>query len=110
MRKNVLIKGILVLVVLTVLTLGFAGCGTTIISTTPTYYVSYIYIDSLDGIYGDVYLDGSWIGYLSPWSYVTAYNVSYGSHTVSVYPLGYLWSNYTLSNVSYTGQTFYVYW
>ena len=63
MRKNVLIKGILVLVIIASLSIGFTGCGTTIISTTPTYYASYIYIESWDGIYGDIYLDGSWIGY-----------------------------------------------
>lgn len=108
MKNNVLMKGILVLIVLAVLSLGFTGCGTTIISTTPTYYANSIYIDSWDGIYGDVYLDGSWIGYLYPWDWVTAYNVSYGSHTVSVYPWGW-YANYTI-NVSYTGQSFNIYW
>ena len=103
MKKNIIIKGVLLLIVLAVLAIGFTGCGV-------TFYASYIYIDSLDGIYGDVYLDDTtYLGYLSPWSYVTAYNVSYGSHTVSVYPLGYFWENYTL-NVSYTGQSFGIYW
>jgi hypothetical protein len=108
MKNNVLVKGILLLIVLAVLTMGIAGCGTTIISTTPTYYASRIYIESWDGIYGDVYLDSSWIGYLYPWNYVTAYNVSYGSHTVSVYQSGW-WYYYTI-NVSYTGQTSYISW
>ena len=104
MDKKRILKGILVLIALAVLTVGFTGCGG------GTFYASYIYIDSLDGIYGDVWLDGStYLGYLSPWSYVTAYNVSYGSHTVSVYPLGYFWGSYTL-NVSYAGQSFGIYW
>ena len=108
MKKNTIMKGVLILIVLAVLSMGFTGCGTTIISTTPTYYASYIYIDSWDGIYGDIYLDGSWIGYLYPWSYVTAYNVSYGLHTVSVYPWGW-YANYSIT-VSYAGQSFYIYW
>ncbi len=109
MKNNVLMKGILLLIVLAVLTMVFTGCGTTIITTTPTYYASYIYIESWDGIYGDIYLDNTYLGYLYPYGYVTAYNVLYGSHTVSVYPLGYFWANYTI-NVSYTGQTSYIYW
>jgi len=108
-KKNTIMKGVLVLIVLAVLSLGFTGCGTTIISTTPTYYASYIYIESWDGIYGDIYLDGTYLGYLYPYGYVTAYNVSYGSHTVSVYPLGYFWANYSIP-VSYTGQSFNIYW
>ncbi len=109
MKDNVLMKGILVLIVIALLSIGFTGCGTTIISTTPTYYASYIYIDSWNGIYGDIYLDGSYVGYLWSWDWVTAYNVSYGSHTVSVYQGGWWYANYTI-NVSYAGQTFYIYW
>ena len=109
MKNNVLIKGILLLIVLAVLSLGFTGCETTIISTTPTYYASKIYIESWNGIYGDIYLDGTYLGYLYPYGYVTAYNVSYGSHTVSVYQLGYFWANYSIP-VSYTGQSFNIYW
>ena len=103
MKKSILIKGVLLLIIIALLTMGFTGCGTVI------FYASYIYIDSIDGIYGSVYLDGTYIGYLYPWNYVTAYNVSYGPHTVSVYPLGFFYSNYTI-NVSNTGQSFYVYW
>jgi hypothetical protein len=105
MKKNILIKGTLLLIVLAVLSMGFTGCGAVI----TTLYASYIYIDSLDGIYGYVYLDGTYLGYLYPWSYVTAYNVQYGTHTISVYPLGFFWANYT-ANVSYTGQSFGIYW
>ena len=103
MKKSVLIKGILLLIIIALLTMGFTGCGTGI------FYASYIYIDSIDGIYGYVYLDGTYIGYLYSWDYVTAYDVSYGTHTVSVYPLGLFWANYTI-NVNNTGQSFYVYW
>ena len=109
MKKNTIMKGVLLLIVLAVLSLGFTGCGTTIISTTPTYYASYVYIDSWDGIYGDVYLDGSYVGYLWPWDWVTDYNIQYGWHTISIYQSGWLYSTYSI-NVTSTGQTFYVYW
>lgn len=108
MRKNVLIKGILVLVVITLLAIGFTGCGT-VTTITPTFYANYIYIESWNGIYGDVYLDGSYVGYLWPWNWVTDYNIQYGWHTISIYQLGWLYSTYRI-NVTYTGQTFYVYW
>jgi len=104
MKKSVLIKGILLLVVVGLLAIGFTGCGGSII-----FYASYIYIDSMDGIYGYVYLDNTYIGYLYSYDYVTAYNVSYGPHTVSIYPLGFFYSNYNI-NVSGTGQNFYIYW
>lgn len=103
MKKNTIMKGVLLLLALAVLSMGFAGCGVV------TFYADYIYIDSLDGIYGAIYLDGSYIGYLYSYSYVTAYNVSYGPHTVSVYPGGWWHANYSI-NVAYTGQSFGIYW
>jgi len=105
MNKKRILKGVLVLIALAVLTMGLTGCGTII----PTYTASYVYIESWDGIYGDIYLDNAYIGYLWPWDWVTAYNVSYGNHTVSIYQGGWLYSTYSI-NVSYTGQTSYVYW
>ena len=52
MKKNVLIKGILLLILITLLTMGFTGCGA-IIPTTGTVY---IYVAT--GVWAtDIYMD-----------------------------------------------------
>ena len=51
MKKNVLIKGILVFIVIASLTIGFAGCGI-IFSTTGT-----VYITVTGGWWYDLYMD-----------------------------------------------------
>ena len=84
MKKNVLIKGILLLIILAVLTLGFGGCGTVIIiPTTGTVVItiqgSYTYYNY------NVYL-GSWfnkIGVTSGGAF-TATNITPGWHTFYV--------------------------
>ena len=76
MKKNVLIKGILVLMVIAFLSLAFTGCGA-IIPTTGTVYVITDFWDDYD-----IYMDGVYLGhsyYTS--SYFTIYNVPVGSHT-----------------------------
>jgi hypothetical protein len=76
MKKNVLIKGILVLIAIALLTMGFTGCGV-VIATTGTVYV---YTDSWDDY--DIYMDGIYRGhsyYTS--SYFVIYNVPVGWHT-----------------------------
>lgn len=53
MKNNVLMKGILLLIVLAVLTLGFGGCGALIIiPTTGT-----VYINVTGGWWYDLYMD-----------------------------------------------------
>ena len=63
MNKKIIIKGILLLIVLTVLTLGFGGCGTVIIIPTTgtvvitiqgsyTYYNYNVYLDSWSNFIG----------------------------------------------------------
>ena len=81
MKNNVLIKGILVLIVLAVLSLGFTGCGTTIITTTPTYPTTgTVYIVVYGWDFYNLYMD-----YAQKSSGVTSgtyvlYNVPIGSH------------------------------
>ena len=76
MKKNVLIKGILVLIAIALLTMGFTGCGV-VIATTGTVYV---YTDSWDDY--DIYMDGIYKGYSYYSSaYVPIYNVPIGWHT-----------------------------
>ena len=65
MKKNVLIKGILLLILLALLTMGFTGCGTIIIPTTGTvviiiagtysYYDYYVHLDSWSNYVGRTY-------------------------------------------------------
>jgi len=66
MKKNVLIKGILVLIVITLLTMGFTGCyptpifptiGTVIITIAGsyTYYNYAVYLDSWTNYIGTTY-------------------------------------------------------
>ncbi|MBA7514587.1 hypothetical protein ES705_06619 [subsurface metagenome] len=76
MKKNVLIKSILLLVVVALLAIGFTGCGA-IIPTTGTVYV---YTDSWDDY--DIYMDGIYRGYsFYTSSYFVIYNVPVGYHT-----------------------------
>jgi len=78
MKKNVLIKSILLLVLITVLLLGLAGCFT---QTTPTTGTVYITITGFwsSGTH-DIYMDGYYLGTTSTASY-TIPNVTPGFHT-----------------------------
>ena len=106
MKKNALIKGILVLLVITLLAIGFTGCGT-IIPTTGTVYLVVsgwwwynLYMDYnqkywgvTSGTYilynvpiGSHYFEaidtaGSWWGYDGYYQYITA-----GTNYVYLYP------------------------
>jgi len=74
MKKNVLIKGILILIAIALLTMGFTGCGT-IIATTGT-----VYIVVAGGWYYDLEMDyivRFWG--VAPGTYVL-YNVPIGTH------------------------------
>jgi len=97
MKKNVLIKGILVLVVLAFLTVGFTGCSGG--SVYPVYSTGTVYVwtDSYDNY--DIYMDNVWktYSYYSS-SYVVIYNVPVGYHTFSA--SGYWW---------YGSKTQYIY-
>ena len=79
MKKNVLIKSILVLVVIALLTIGFTGCVPPY-PPYPTTGTVYIIVDSWDDY--DIYMDGSYMGYsYYSSSYFPIYNVPVGYHT-----------------------------
>ena len=86
MRKSILIKGILVLVIIALLAIGFTGCGT-VIPTTGTVYIT---VNSWDDY--DIYMDGSYQGYTNWSAYFTIYNVPVGYHTFAAY--GYYYGYY----------------
>ena len=82
MNKNRIMKGILLLIVLAVLSVGFTGCGTTIIITTPATGTVYVITDSWDDY--DIYMDTVYQGYsYYTSSYFVIYNVPVGYHTFS---------------------------
>ena len=79
MKKNVLIKGILVLLVIALLTIGFSGCGIIIPCTTGTVYLN---ID--DNWQYWVYIDGGYWG-LTDWNGdAIIANLAIGYHTFYV--------------------------
>jgi hypothetical protein len=108
MKKNILIKGILVLIVITLLTVGFTGCyPTPIFPTTGTVIItiagSYTYYNY------NIYLD-SWsyqIGVTSGGMF-TATNISPGWHTFYADDTVWLWywDSYTVYVTA--GQTSYI--
>ena len=96
MKKNVLTKGILLLVVVALLAIGFTGCSIVVPPVVPSistgtvivyisgYYTGYDY---------DIYLDsGSWpIGTTWGGSYLTATNITPGWHTFYAYDTTWGW-------------------
>ena len=73
MKKNVLIKGILVLIAIALLTMGFTGCGTIIVTTGTVY----IYV-ATGGWATDIYMD-----------YIQKFNNIYtGTFTLTNVPIG----------------------
>jgi len=82
MKKNILIKSILVIVVIALLAIGFCGCGTIIPPTTGTVY---LIISVWSWSTYDLYMDFI-PQYWSVWSgtYVL-YNVPAGSHFFEAY-------------------------
>ena len=80
MKKNILIKSILVLVVITFLLLGLTGC-LSVTPPTPTTGTVYITITGFwsSGTH-DIYMDGYYLGTTSTASYMIP-NVTPGLHT-----------------------------
>ena len=82
MKDNVLIKGVLVLIVIALLAVGFTGCGA-VYPTYPTYQTTgtvYVYTDSYDDY--DIYMDSVYQGYsYYTSSYFVIYSVPVGYHT-----------------------------
>lgn len=92
MKKNVLIKGILVLIILTVLSMGFTGCGA-VIATTGTVYITI----ANDNYWYNIYIGGVWQTLTDGSGNSTIYNVPIGTHLFEAYDTswwhlyGYKW-------------------
>jgi hypothetical protein len=89
MKKNALIKGILILLAITLLSIGFTGCGT-VISTTGTVNISavsdivYGKILPIDYIY-DIHMDGIYMDTTNNSGNLTIVNVPVGWHTFEAF-------------------------
>jgi hypothetical protein len=81
MKKNLLIKGILVLLVIALLIIGFTGCGT----VTPTWGTVYITIlGTYSNLPYEVYIDDSLLGTTNPGEWFGIDYVSPGIHNIFV--------------------------
>jgi len=95
-KKNTIMKGVLLLIALAVLSLGFTGCGTTYIAYPATGTV-YVYTDSYDDY--DIYMDNVYQGYsYYTSSYFVIYNVPVGYHTFVAD--GWYWDGSTTQYIS----------
>jgi len=87
MKKNVLIKGILILLAIVLLAIGFTGC----VVITPSTGTVYITIGGWYPYYTyDIYMDSSYQGWTSTASY-TITNVTPGWHTFGAYRYWWGW-------------------
>jgi hypothetical protein len=92
MKKNALIKGILVLLVIALLTMGFTGCGTVIPPACTTATVS-IDIQN-DSYWYWIYIDGAYWGETDGYGNMTFYNVPIGTHTFYALATDYWYEGY----------------
>ena len=103
MKKNVLIKGILVLVVIAFLSLAFTGCYT------PPPTTGTVYIVVTGGWWYNIYMDYNqkfWSA--APGTY-TLFNVPIGSHYFeAIDTMGWLWGYHGVTQYIYAGVN-YVY-
>ena len=76
MKKNVLIKSILALIIISLLALGFTGCGG-VLCTTATVNITL----PNDNYYYYIYIDGTYWGTTNYYGNITLYNVPVGYHT-----------------------------
>ena len=101
MKKNILIKGILVLVVITLLTIGFVGC------VQPGIYIFGTVVITVSGDWVNqmVYMDGAYQYTFNPAGSLTLYNVPVGNHlfeswATDLWTYGYAWS-YIHTGINY---------
>jgi hypothetical protein len=76
MKKNILIKGILVLIAIALLTIGFTGCGV-VLCTTATVNIT----TPSDSYWYWIYIDGNYWGTTNSSGNITLYGVPTGYHT-----------------------------
>ena len=88
MRKNVLIKGILVLVIIALLAIGFTGCG--VVCTTATVNIT----TPLDSWEYWIYIDGNYWGTTNWSGNITLYGVPTGYHTFYALSTDWAWDGY----------------
>lgn len=107
MRKNVLIKGILVLVIIAFLTIGFTGCGTTIITTIPTTGTVYLVVSGW--WWYNLYMDYTQKSWSVPSGTYVLYNVPIGSHYFEAIDTAGSWWGYYGVTQYITAGVNYVY-
>lgn len=90
MKKNALIKGILILLAIALLAIGFTGCAP-IYPYTPTGTV-YISIAN-DNYWYNIYIDGVWWGTTNGSGNLTLYNVPIGNSYFQAYDTSW-WNFY----------------
>ena len=81
MKKSVLIKGILLLVVVSILAIGFTGCAPMPYPTTGTVHLSI----ANDNYWYDIYIDGVWQEETNGSGNLTIYNVPIGNRLFEAY-------------------------
>lgn len=100
MKKNVLIKGILVLVVITLLAIVFTGC----VVITPTTGTVVITVSG-DWLTQEVKMDGIIQGTFNPATSLTIYNVSVGNHFFESEAIDHMYYGFTFQNI-HTGMNY----
>jgi hypothetical protein len=81
MKKNVLIKGILILLAIALLTIGFSGCS---IIIPPSCTTGTVNINIDDNYEYDIWIDGMYWDTTNWFGDLTLYNVPIGNHTIYV--------------------------
>ncbi len=103
MKKNVLIKGILVLVIIALLAIGVTGCAL-VISTKGRVYISI----ANDSYWYNIYIDGVYRGQTNGSGNLTLYNIPIGNRYFEAYDTS-SWNFYGSEwEVIYTGTNNYV--
>jgi len=109
MKKNILLKSILLLIVVSLLIIGFTGCGVVIppVCTTGTLYLSigndnwtyYVYMDGNDWT-------GTYLGTTDGWGDITLYNVPVGYHTFYVVSTDYFFDGSAGKTITCPGANY----
>ena len=107
MKKNILIKSILVLVAIAIFALVFVGCAST---PTPTPTTGTVIISiANDTYYYNIYIDGVWWGETNWSGELTLYNVPTGYHTFYAVAIDFLYNGYVYQTI-YTGTNYVTFW
>lgn len=102
MKKNILIKSILVLVAIAIFVLVFVGCAASI--PTPTTGTVIISIAN-DDYYYNIYIDGVRWGETNWYGDLTLYNVPTGYHTFYAVATDFVYDGYVYQTI-YAGTNY----